>query len=270
MSWFKVDDKFHLSRKLRRLLRLNPAKRRDCSPAGMWLLSGTWCMNTDAEDGFIPADELDAFDDDWQRLADCLVEAELWTVAERKGEKGFQFVNWVEWQPIFELRQARREAGRKGGLASGKARAKQAEASAEASGNQAEASASATKQNEASAEAKRTSTRTYPSHPIPSHPSPSRARAGARGVTPEVVAEIKRLTDGDDEHARKTAAMILDRATGDIANPRAYIVAAINKDPAAYKYQRRPPTKAEECPKHPRQWPDSCAGCAADRIAGDL
>lgn len=132
--WFKVDDKFHVNRKTRRLLRLNPAKRRDSHAAGLWLLAGCWCMNAEAADGFVPADELDQFDDDWERLADQLCEPEvgLWERAEHKGEKGYQFHDWETWQPIFELKAKRAEAGRIGGLASAKVRASKRQASAEA------------------------------------------------------------------------------------------------------------------------------------------
>lgn len=32
---------------------------------------------------------------------------------------------------------------------------------------------------------------------------------------------------------------------------------------------QRPPRKDEACPNHPGYWADSCAGCAADKLAGE-
>ena len=31
---------------------------------------------------------------------------------------------------------------------------------------------------------------------------------------------------------------------------------------------RHPPKRGDDCPGHPGEWPDSCRGCASDRLAG--
>lgn len=278
--WFKVDDKFHVNRKVRKLLRLNPAKRRDCAPGGLWLFAGTWCMNTEAADGFVPADELDQFDDDWERLADALCEASLWEVAEHKGEKGYQFHDWDVWQPIFELKKKRAEAGRKGGLASGKARSeKQAEAlgsddpeaSAEANTNQTEAPA---KHTEPIGEAKRTSSHPSPSQPIPEKNvaevgQSSTGSKGARKDFDDDFERIETLTRGPRKHAEAVTAEILGRATGPVSSPMAFVISSIEREPERYRYQARAPKKSEQCPTHPHKPAKNCPGCAADRKAGD-
>lgn len=280
--WFKVDDKFHLGPKGRRLLRGNPAKRRDCHAGGLWLFAGCWCMNTESADGFIPSDELDAFDDEWERLATELVEADLWEVADDNGEKGYRFHDWPDWQPIFELKAKRAEAGRIGGLASAKKRAqgKQKQASATSKAKQVlkqtEASAVANgKQAEANRQANPTS-----SHPIPSQPKVLMAGlvshlqvVGASGknftIDRKYADQIAELTGGDDDHVVAVSKFILDGAPGDVRSPGAYVLRSVKDDLALHRYHRRMPRKSEQCPEHAGEWADSCRPCAIDARLGD-
>lgn len=78
---------------------------------------------------------------------------------------------------------------------------------------------------------------------------------------------IKSITKGTEAHARKCAEFILAKAPADVRNPAAYVVAAINDDPDAFRFKRGNPKKTQECPTHAGQWADACAGCAADRKA---
>ena len=94
--WMKVDDKLHTHRKTRRALRSQPDKRRDCAPLGLWVLAGSWCSQNGTE-GWIPAEDLDRFDDDWEALTERLVAADYWWPEVRDGEPGFGFVDWSEY-----------------------------------------------------------------------------------------------------------------------------------------------------------------------------
>lgn len=116
MPWFKVDDKLHDHRK---------ARAAGPTAMGVWLLAGSWSADN-LTDGFIPA----AVVRRWGRPRDAtrLVEVGLWEVAVQDGEEGWQFHEWAERQPsraeTLALRAARAEAGKAGGLASGRSRRK--------------------------------------------------------------------------------------------------------------------------------------------------
>lgn len=132
--WFKVDDKFHEHRKIRRL-------GKDKAPAvGVWTLCGAWAADH-LTDGFVP-DEIVDRHDPGHLYAERLVRVGLWFRAEHQGEEGYQFHEWDEHQPtreqVLDRRRKRSEAGRLGGLRSAQARSRR-QASGEASG---EASAS--------------------------------------------------------------------------------------------------------------------------------
>lgn len=111
MTWFKVDDKHHDHKKTRRALRGVPGKRRDAGAMGLWELAGSWSADN-LMDGFVPADELFRWDDDWEVLAQRLVDAGYWEPTERDGEPGFQFINWEEHQPTKTEVEAKREAAK--------------------------------------------------------------------------------------------------------------------------------------------------------------
>lgn len=132
--WFKVDDKFHEHRKIRRL-------GKDKAPAvGVWTLCGAWAADH-LTDGFVP-DEIVDRHDPGHLYAERLVRVGLWFRAEHQGEEGYQFHEWDEHQPtreqVLDRRRKRSEAGRLGGLRSAQARSRR-QASGEANG---EASAS--------------------------------------------------------------------------------------------------------------------------------
>lgn len=131
MTWFKVDDGFHSHPKTRKVLTKAPAA------LALWVVAGSWSADN-LTDGLIPEDQLPwlipvGADD----MAQQLVAARFW----RRVKGGYQFHQWAtdgdgtKRNPTREEVEAERrkkaEAGRKGGLASGKARSK-TEARAEA------------------------------------------------------------------------------------------------------------------------------------------
>lgn len=114
MPWFKVDDKLHDHRKARAA---GPAAM------GLWVLAGSWSADN-LTDGFIPASLLPRWGR--QREANRLTEVGLWHADEQDGEKGWRFHEWAERQPTraqkLAEREVRAEAGRVGGVRSGRSR----------------------------------------------------------------------------------------------------------------------------------------------------
>lgn len=124
MVWFLVDDNLHSNRKVRKVLADDPAA------LALWTVAGSWCAD-ELTNGFVPDDQLK-----WllpagaETLAQKLVNARLWT----KARGGFQFHQWntdgdgtkrnPTKEEVVEKRRLRAEAGRKGGLVSGKRRSK--------------------------------------------------------------------------------------------------------------------------------------------------
>ena len=119
MSWFKIDDGFHSHPK---------ARRAGAAAVGVWATAGSFCMAYKT-DGFVPAYYLDGWGKTGLTSARRLVECGLWDVAEKDGERGFQFHDWEDYQPSSDeierdreqardrqrkSRQARREAREKG------------------------------------------------------------------------------------------------------------------------------------------------------------
>jgi general stress protein YciG len=134
MTWFKVDDKLHSHSKTRKVLAEAPAA------LALWVIAGSWSSDN-LTDGLIPDHQLP-----WlipvgaEDMARQLVAARLW----RRVKGGYQFHEWAadadgtKRNPLRVEVEAERkkkaDAGRKGGLASGKARSKnEAPASARAS-----------------------------------------------------------------------------------------------------------------------------------------
>lgn len=114
MTWFKVDDKLHDHRK---------ARAAGKGAMGVWVLAGSWSADN-LTDGFIPPSILTRFGT--KRDAERLVSVGLWHVAEQYGETGWRFHEWDERQPTRAQKMAERlvraEAGKAGGLASGRSR----------------------------------------------------------------------------------------------------------------------------------------------------
>lgn len=102
MPWFKVDDKLHDHRKVRTL---------GVSAIGLWTLAGSWSADN-LEDGFVPDAVCARWDKNYRALAGRLVDAGLWSVAEKQGEQGWQFHNWDEFQPTRDKVVAEREAAK--------------------------------------------------------------------------------------------------------------------------------------------------------------
>ena len=98
MTWFRGDDRLHSHRKTRAALKTHPEKLRDAAPMGLWVLAGTWASQN-ATSGWVPEEELDRFDDDWDDLAARLVNAGFWWPETRNAERGYGFVNWEEYNP---------------------------------------------------------------------------------------------------------------------------------------------------------------------------
>jgi hypothetical protein len=143
MTWFKVDDKLHSNSKIRKVLAEDPAA------LALWTVAGSWSSDN-LTDGFVPDHQLPwLIPSGADELAQKLVAARLW----RRVRGGHQFHEWeadadgTKRNPtrveVESERRKKAEAGRKGGLASGKTRSKP----------EARASASATPSADAGAEA---------------------------------------------------------------------------------------------------------------------
>ena len=108
MTWFKVDDTFYRSGKVRKLGRLRVSAQNRVAAVGLWTLAGGWSADN-LTDGFVPWEVIDEWDTD-RKLASGLVKAGLWYEAERGGELGCQFHDWSDWQPTREQVIRRRKA----------------------------------------------------------------------------------------------------------------------------------------------------------------
>lgn len=99
--WMKVDDGLHAHRKTRAVTKSHPEKNRDAAPMGLWVLAGSWAAQN-GTDGWVPEDELDRWDADWKTLTRRLVRAGYWWPAERDGEAGYGFNDWLDYNPESE------------------------------------------------------------------------------------------------------------------------------------------------------------------------
>lgn len=137
--WFKVCNSLCQHRKA---LEAGP------EALGLWTLAGAWSCGQ-LTDGYVPAYVAHRLVANAEALASRLVQVGLWVEA----DGGYRFHDWEANQPSAdserETRRLRSEAGRKGGVRSGKSRR---EASAQAFAEPtAEASASASAQPDAEA-----------------------------------------------------------------------------------------------------------------------
>lgn len=165
MAWFKVDDKLHSNNKIRKVLAEDPAA------LALWTVAGSWSSDN-TSDGFVPDHQLPwLLPDRSAELAQVLVNARLW----RRVRGGYQFHEWdadgdgTKRNPTASelqgMREKKAEAGRKGGLNSGKTRSKA----------EARASAPAVARAEGLVEP--------PSHPIPSQEPKTTSSVGAKRAT---------------------------------------------------------------------------------------
>lgn len=96
--WMKIDDGLHAHRKTRAVTKSHHRKVRDAAPMGLWVLAGSWAAQN-RTDGWVPEDELDRFDEDWRAMVARLVAAGYWWPAERDGEAGYGFNDWLDYNP---------------------------------------------------------------------------------------------------------------------------------------------------------------------------
>jgi hypothetical protein len=105
MSWFKVDDRFHSSRKVMRI----PRRQRH-GAIGLWTQAGSWSA-AEETDGMIPQHMLD----EWgasKTHVEWLVKVELWTVQPEGSDAAYAFKNWDEYQPTRKENEYKREKNR--------------------------------------------------------------------------------------------------------------------------------------------------------------
>jgi general stress protein YciG len=159
MVWFKVDDSFHSHPK---------AMAVSLAALGLWTAAGSW-SGAHLTDGFIPDRGVQLLARGESALAEELVAAGLW----KRTKGGYRFHQWVEdsdgternptAKQVKEKRSKRAEAGRKGGVASGKSRSKTAS------------------NNEANASARASPIVEPPSRPVPSFSGVPVSRGGHPG-----------------------------------------------------------------------------------------
>lgn len=101
MAWFKVDDAFHASRKVKSI----PPRQR-LAAVGLWAIAGSWCSQ-EKTDGYVPEYMLR----EWGATAKtigALVQSGLW--AEIRG--GFEFRSWLDYNPSKAQVEAERAASK--------------------------------------------------------------------------------------------------------------------------------------------------------------
>lgn len=109
MTWGRMDDKFHRSRKVKTLRRTASGRK----ALGTWVFWWSWCLDDPELNGFIPSEDLDESD---RKCASVLVSAGLWD--EIQG--GFCFHDFHDYNPTREQREAKlnsdrsRMAGKRG------------------------------------------------------------------------------------------------------------------------------------------------------------
>jgi hypothetical protein len=104
VPWFKVDDQLATHPKV---------AKAGLAAMGLWVKAGSWSAQHLTE-GHIPARTL-AILGARRSHAEALVDAGLWIPA----DDGWQFRDWLDYQPsrahIQDLREKRRKAGQQGG-----------------------------------------------------------------------------------------------------------------------------------------------------------
>lgn len=174
MSWFRIDDKFHSHSKV--LMAGNAA-------TGLYTRCGAWSCDQ-GTDGMIPRHVARSFGS--TREITSLVSCGLWAEV----ETGYVMPDFLDFNPsaaeVEAKRQARAEAGAKGGQRSGETRRSKGEANASGlldvcfDGDEA-------------------NTNPVPSRPVPSHENKSSLNSESVGTTEEddlvrsIIGEIARL-----------------------------------------------------------------------------
>lgn len=187
MAWFKVDDGLAFNVKV--MAAGNAA-------IGLWVRAGSWSASQ-MTDGFVPKGMVLALGAS-EADAEALASAGLWTPV----EAGWQFHDWSDYQPtradILDRREKRAEAGRAGGLASGRSRKTAGQSAAPS------IEAQATTQALASPRLRpRANTRPVPdpSSSVPTERAATSATAGRRGKRDEELPE-SRIASAVYDHAK--------------------------------------------------------------------
>ncbi len=120
MTWFKVDDSLHSHPKTMAV---------SLAAVGLWAVAGSWSSDH-LTDGFIPDHMVTLLSRGQAELPKELCAAGLW----KRTRGGFRFHQWHEdgdgsarnpsKEEVVAVRNKRAEAGRMGGLASGRSRSK--------------------------------------------------------------------------------------------------------------------------------------------------
>lgn len=101
MTWFKVDDQFHTSRKVKSI----PPRQRFAA-VGLWTIAGSWCAQ-ELTDGYVP----DYMIREWgatPKVVAALVDSGLW----RRVRDGFEFCSWSDYNPSKARVEAERAANK--------------------------------------------------------------------------------------------------------------------------------------------------------------
>lgn len=207
MPWFPVDDSFHSHPK---------ALATSLAARGLWVTAGSW-SSAHLTDGVVPVHVLASLGGT-PELAAELVAAGLWG----RARQGYVFHDWLEWgskrsaEEIRQLRKVRAENGRKGGVASGKARSKPE---------------AKTKQLASRLPRGGLNPSPYPQSVVDVGDQSSRRNARDDPVIDEIIKAIYATTSRviDAGWAAKIADHIL--GNHDAANPAAYVRTVIENDP---------------------------------------
>lgn len=108
MTWFKIDDAWWRSRKVRKLGRRKVLVSVQVAGAGVWALAGDWAADN-LTDGFVPWEVVEDWDPR-REIAARLIEVGFWLEVDYDGEAGVQFHDWNDWQPTKDQVTQRRKA----------------------------------------------------------------------------------------------------------------------------------------------------------------
>jgi len=223
MPWFMVDDKLHSHMK---------AARAGAEAMGLWVLAGSWAADQ-LTDGFIPDYMALRLDSKAKRHAASLVAAGFWVVAEREGERGWQFHEWTDFQPTKEEVEVKRAAARD---RMKRVRANKGVGSRELPANEQRSSRDV---------------RVTPALPSPAHPIPSVVETSVGGSPP---------VPADAPPPRKCAQ---HRNRQDAPSCGACKDARIEREDWDREQKQRPTftTKTTMCADHPESPALNCPGC---------
>lgn len=237
MPWFRLDDSFHSHPKV--VAAGNEA-------IGLYVRCGSYAAQH-LTDGFVPDEVALLYGS--RELADTLVRTKLW----RRARGGWRMPDYLDYNPsreqVVDKQKARAEAGRKGGLASGRSRQNRDTALDHPLTIEGPVDNSSSSSHSGTDQRKRRSKPEANASPIVE--PPSRAHPGSPVVevvnrangssppraSPETIESIiKEILDVTGRHitadwAHRVAAEILQHAPAPPGNPAAYVRQAIRNDP---------------------------------------